>query len=109
MAEFMLTQFGLEPRDVFRVDGPVNLVRLMQLPDLVDRPDLKFHPFEPSLPPILEKKIGLFEAISKGDILLHHPYQSFQPVIDMPSARILRARRLVHPSIRAALSQATRL
>lgn len=83
MAEFMLTQFGLEPRDVFRVDGPVNLVRLMQLPDLVDRPDLKFHPFEPSLPPILEKKIGLFEAISKGDILLHHPYQSFQPVIDM--------------------------
>jgi polyphosphate kinase len=83
MAEFMQTQFGLDARDMFRVDGPVNLVRLMQLPDLVDRPDLKFAPFTPSLPPMLEKKIGLFEAISKGDILLHHPYQSFQPVIDM--------------------------
>jgi len=83
MAEFLLTQFGLDPRDVFRVDGPVNLVRLMQLPDLVDRPDLKFKPFIPSLPPLLEKKIGLFDAISQGDILLHHPYQSFHPVIDL--------------------------
>jgi polyphosphate kinase len=83
MEAFMLTQFGLEQRDVFRVDGPVNLVRLMQLPDLVDRPDLKFRPFVPSLPAALEKKLGLFEAISRGDILLHHPYQSFQPVIDL--------------------------
>lgn len=83
MAEFMLTQFGLDARDVFRVDGPVNLVRLMQLPDLVDRPDLKFPPFIPSLPLLLEKKVNLFDAISQGDILLHHPYQSFQPVIDL--------------------------
>ncbi|TDR81574.1 polyphosphate kinase 1 [Paludibacterium purpuratum] len=83
MEEFLLTQFGLDKRDVFRVDGPVNLVRLMQLADLVDRPDLKFKPFVPSLPPALDKKIGLFEAIGQGDILLHHPYQSFQPVIDL--------------------------
>lgn len=83
MEEFLLTQFGLDPRDVFRVDGPVNLVRLMQLPDLVDRPDLKFPQFAPSLPLSLEKKVGLFDAIGRGDILLHHPYQSFQPVIDL--------------------------
>jgi polyphosphate kinase len=83
MEEFLVTQFGLDPRAVFRVDGPVNLVRLMQLPDLVDRPDLKFRPFAPSLPVLLEKKVGLFDAISRGDILLHHPYQSFQPVIDL--------------------------
>jgi polyphosphate kinase len=83
MEEFLETQFGLEPRDVFRVDGPVNLVRLMQLPDMIDRPDLRFPPFAPSLPLPLEKKMGLFEAISQGDLLLHHPYQSFQPVIDM--------------------------
>ncbi|HJV07647.1 MAG TPA: polyphosphate kinase 1 [Chromobacteriaceae bacterium] len=83
MEEFLLTQFGLQPQDVYRVDGPVNLVRLMQLPDLVDRPDLKFPPFRPSLPGVLSKKTPLFEAISKGDILLHHPYQSFQPVIDL--------------------------
>ncbi|WP_189529973.1 polyphosphate kinase 1 [Paludibacterium paludis] len=83
MEDFLLTQFGLLPRDVYRVDGPVNLVRLMQVPDLVDRPDLKFAPFIPTLPPVLEKKVGLFQAISEGDILLHHPYQSFQPVIDL--------------------------
>ncbi|WP_028536996.1 polyphosphate kinase 1 [Paludibacterium yongneupense] len=83
MEEFLLTQFGLEKRDLYRVDGPVNLVRLMQVPDLVDRPDLKFAPFVPSLPAELENKSGLFEAIRQGDILLHHPYQSFQPVIDL--------------------------
>ncbi len=83
MEEFLLRQFNLLPRDVYRVNGPVNLVRLMQVPDLVDRPDLKFLPFTPSLPEPLQKKTPLFEAIRKGDLLLHHPYQSFQPVIDM--------------------------
>lgn len=83
MEEFLLTQFGLAPQDAYRVNGPVNLVRLMQVPDLVDRPDLKFPPFIPSLPVPLAKKLGLFQAITKGDILLHHPYQSFQPVIDL--------------------------
>ncbi|MXR35776.1 polyphosphate kinase 1 [Rhodobacteraceae bacterium CH30] len=83
MEDFLLTQFNLQREDVYRVNGPVNLVRLMQVPDLVDRPDLKFTPFLPSLPPVLQQKANLFEAISKQDILLHHPYQSFQPVIDM--------------------------
>ncbi len=83
MEDFLLTQFNLQREDVYRVNGPVNLVRLMQVPDLVDRPDLKFTPFLPSLPLVLQQKANLFEAISKQDILLHHPYQSFQPVIDM--------------------------
>ncbi|RXZ45661.1 polyphosphate kinase 1 [Crenobacter cavernae] len=83
MEEFLVTQFGLEAQDVYRVNGPVNLVRLMQVPELLDRPDLKFTPFEPSLPPIIAKKSNLFDAIARGDILLHHPYQSFQPVIDL--------------------------
>ncbi|AVG18186.1 polyphosphate kinase 1 [Chromobacterium vaccinii] len=85
MESFLLTQFNLQPRDVYRVNGPVNLVRLMQVPDLVDRADLKFAPFTPTLPLPLQKKSKsspLFETIRKGDILLHHPYQSFQPVID---------------------------
>jgi polyphosphate kinase len=73
MEEFLLTQFNLKKQDVYRVNGPVNLVRLMQVPDLVDRPDLKFPPFVPSLPDQLGKKVPLFEAIRKGDILLHHP------------------------------------
>jgi polyphosphate kinase len=65
------------------VDGPVNLVRLMQVPDFVDRPETKFAPFQASLPDILEKKTPLFDAIRKGDMLLHHPFQTFQPVIDL--------------------------
>ncbi|WP_275405080.1 polyphosphate kinase 1 [Crenobacter caeni] len=83
MEEFLLTQFNLQPQDVFRVNGPVNLVRLMQVPDLVERPDLKFPAFVPSLPLALQNKANLFEAVRQGDLLLHHPYQSFQPVIDL--------------------------
>jgi polyphosphate kinase len=83
MEDFLLTQFNLNRDEIFRVDGPVNLVRLMQVPDLLDRPDLKFLPFQPTLPPQLEKKASLFDALRQGDLLLHHPYQSFQPVIDL--------------------------
>lgn len=83
MEEFLLTQFGLLADDVYRISGPVNLVRLLQILDLVDRPDLKYSPFIPSLPTSLVNKSGLFNAINKSDILLHHPYQSFQPVIDL--------------------------
>lgn len=81
--QFLLTQFGLEKEDLYRVDGPVNLVRLMQVPDQVDRPDLKFLPFMPSLPTELRKQHDIFAAIRKGDIVLHHPFQSFVPVIDL--------------------------
>ncbi len=82
MAEFLLTQFNLTADDLYQVNGLVNLVRLMQIPDQVDRPDLKFAPFMPGLPSNLAKEGALFAAIRKGDILLHHPFQSFQPVID---------------------------
>ncbi|MCB6182833.1 polyphosphate kinase 1 [Leeia sp. TBRC 13508] len=79
--QFLLEQFKLSQKDIYRVDGPVNLVRMMQVPDLVDRPDLKFAPFRAGYPTILQKRPDSFEAIAKGDILLHHPFQSFSPVI----------------------------
>ena len=80
---FLLQQFGLQPSDLYQVNGLVNLVRLMPIPDQIDRPDLKFAEFVPSLPSALVRSAGdIFAAIRKGDILLHHPYQSFQPVID---------------------------
>ncbi len=82
MANFLLDQFGLGADDLYQVHGPVNLVRLMQTPDSVDRPDLKFRPFLPGLPPAVGKEGDMFKAIRKQDILLHHPYQSFKPVID---------------------------
>jgi len=82
MADFLLGQFGLEQADLYRVEGPVNLVRLMQVPDWVDRPDLKFKPFTPGLPETLKKETDYFATIRRGDILLHHPYQSFNPVVE---------------------------
>jgi polyphosphate kinase len=79
----MMDESGLHEQDCYRVDGPVNLVRLMQLPDLVDRPDLKFVPHIPSTPKAVANTPSLFDAIDRGDILLHHPYESFQPVLDL--------------------------
>ena len=83
LADFLLQQFELKADDLYRVHGPVNLVRLMGIPDQVDRDDLKFPAFVPGLPPLLKKKgADMFKVIHKGDVLLHHPYQSFRPVID---------------------------
>ncbi len=82
MAAFLLEQFELGADDLYQENGPVNLVRLMQVPDWVDRPDLKFAPFVPALPARLVKDDDIFAQIRKGDILLHHPFESFQPVID---------------------------
>ncbi|QRM19441.1 polyphosphate kinase 1 [Dechloromonas sp. TW-R-39-2] len=83
MTEFLLAQFGLNEQDLYRVVGPVNLVRLMQVPDWVDRPDMKFTPFVPGLPKAVGKGMNIFDSIRKNDILLHHPYQSFAPVIEL--------------------------
>ena len=82
MSAFLLGQFGLGQEDLYQVNGLVNLVRLMQIPDSVDRPDLKFRRYNPSTPRELSKDPDIFKVISKGDILLHHPYQSFNPVIE---------------------------
>lgn len=84
MTEFLLNQFCLDKEDLYQVHGPVNLVRLTQIFDIIDRPDLKFPRFIPGLPFSVQKKksFDLLQMIRKGDILLHHPFQSFQPVIE---------------------------
>jgi len=83
MSEFLLRQFGLGNDDLYRVNGPVNLVRLMPVPDAVDRPDLRYRPFRPGFPAELEKRpVDMFEVIRRGDLLLHHPFQSFAPVVN---------------------------
>jgi polyphosphate kinase len=81
VVDFLLQQFGLGEADLYRVDGPVNLYRLREVPDQVARPDLKYPPFQPGLPPALDTG-DMFEVLKKQDILLHHPFQSFLPVID---------------------------
>ncbi len=82
MSDFLLQQFELTHDDLYQVNGPVNLVRLMQVPDHVQRPDLKFKPFNPGTPTQITKRQDMFAAIRKGDILLHHPFQSFRPVLN---------------------------
>ncbi|MBT9613283.1 MAG: polyphosphate kinase 1 [Burkholderiales bacterium] len=82
MASFLLSQFGLMQEDLYQVHGLVNLVRLMQVPTWVERPDLSYPGFAPGLPPVLAKEGDLFATICKEDILLHHPFQSFGPVIE---------------------------
>ena len=83
VADYLLQQFELEQNDLYRVGGPVNLVRLMDIPGRVARDDLKFPAFSPGVPGVLQKKgADMFKVIRKGDVLLHHPFQSFKPIID---------------------------
>ena len=75
-------QFNLLSTDVFRVDGPVNLYRLEQIYSLVDRPDLKYRAYVPSRAQVAPNS-DLFEMLGRGDILLHHPFESFSPIVDL--------------------------
>lgn len=82
LSDFLLQKFELQKDDLYRVSGPVNLGRLLAICDLVDRPELKFAGFKPEIPNRLLKNTNIFEVLHHGDILLHHPFQSFAPVID---------------------------
>jgi polyphosphate kinase len=79
---FLRDRFQLTDEDVYRVNGPVNLNRVEAIADLVDRPDLKYPAFTPSIPRQLSASKNIFEAIRKKDILLHHPFESFAPVVE---------------------------
>ncbi|HEY3785525.1 MAG TPA: polyphosphate kinase 1 [Steroidobacteraceae bacterium] len=82
MVQFLLQQFALADVDMYRMPGPVNLNRLSAVYDLVQRPDLKYPIFTPGLPKRLVTNTDMFSVIRQNDILLHHPYQSFAPVMD---------------------------
>jgi polyphosphate kinase len=82
MIDFLLQKFNLRIHDVYQVNGPVNLNRMMAIQKMVQRPDLKFPPFTPALSNRVSKSPDIFEVIKKGDILLHHPFQSFATVVD---------------------------
>lgn len=82
MTQFLLRQFALKDVDHYQVSGPVNLNRLSALYDLIGRIDLKYPIFTPGLPPRLTGTFDLFAAIRQGELLLHHPFQSFTPVMD---------------------------
>ncbi len=82
LADFLLEQFELPAAALYRVNGPVNLVRLNELIDQTDAPHLRFVPHEPVWPENrLPRQKSIFECIRKGDVLLHHPFESFDPVV----------------------------
>ncbi len=78
---FLLQQFELPLSALYRVDGPVNLVRLNQLIDGADADELRFPLFEPAWPRTLTAGPSMFEQIRRKDVLLHHPFESFEPVL----------------------------
>ncbi len=80
IVDYLLRKFNLEDDDLYRVNGPVNLARLWLS---LDRPRLKYAPFTPAIPEALQKSENYFEALKLRDILLHHPFQSFAPVVEL--------------------------
>ena len=81
LADFLLLQFNLPVAALYKVNGPVNLVRLNQLIDQTDAPALRFGPFEPAWPATLPRQQSMFDRLRQGDVLLHHPFESFEPVV----------------------------
>jgi polyphosphate kinase len=83
IVSMLISNFQLEETDVYRYDGPVNIIRVGTVYDDIDRPDLKFPRFTPAIPPALSGAKRIFDVLSQRDILLHHPYESFTAVVDL--------------------------
>ncbi len=81
MQQFLMEVLQLSEVDIYRCNGPVNLMRLMPVPEMIERPDLKYAPFTQKLP--AWSTGDLFAAIREQDRLLHHPYDSFTPVVEL--------------------------
>jgi polyphosphate kinase len=85
LADFLLHQFSIDRSRLYPVAGPVNMVRLLELIEHTGQPSLRFEPFTPALPERLSNA-DIFSVLGKQDVLLHHPFQSFQPVLDFVRA-----------------------
>ena len=78
--DLLMSELEIEMEDVYHIDGSLRLSALMELYNL-NRPDLKYPSFVPVIPPLLREEDNLFAAIRKQPILLHHPFDSFAPLI----------------------------
>jgi len=83
MVDFLRNQCGMHRDNVYLVNGPVNVSRLQAIYSLVERPNLKFKPFTQGRPSGTSSTSDIFATVKKQDVLLHHPYQSFSPVVDL--------------------------
>ena len=81
LSDFLLKQFSLPKSALFRAAGPVNLVRLSQLIDLVDDPALLFPAYQSSFPKQLKQGESIFARMQNGDVLIHQPFESFDGVL----------------------------
>ncbi len=81
LTDFLLKEVNLNEEQLYRVNGPVNLKRLMSVLSNVTRPDLLYPPFTPKMPKGLSRKDNIFDAVSRKDFLLLHPFESFTPVV----------------------------
>lgn len=86
LQDLLLNQFELMPTDVYAVDGPVNIVRLDALVGLINDPKQRFPSFKPSESFVSNCDSDVFARLRDGDLLLHHPFESFDPVLDFVSA-----------------------
>ena len=82
LQQFLLDHFRLQEQDMYLVDGPVNLNRLSTVCDIEDRPELLYKPFSQGFPEELLNDKDIFSILSKKNVLMYHPFQSFAPVID---------------------------
>jgi polyphosphate kinase len=83
ITEMLVANFELDETDVYRCDGPVNIIRAGMIYDQIDRPELKFPRFTPRLSPAFEKGANEFDVLGTRDVLLHHPYESFASVVEL--------------------------
>lgn len=83
IAKFLMKQHHLTEKDLYYSPGPVNLSRYFKIFDLIDRKELYFNNFIPNTPSILTKQKNYFTLLQETDLLLHHPYQSFDPVLNL--------------------------
>ncbi|WP_412461102.1 polyphosphate kinase 1 [Pseudomonas sp. SC11] len=83
LSDYLLKQFSLSESELYQVNGPVNLTRLFSITGLDSHPELQYAPFTPAIPKTLQNADNLFSVISKQDMLLMHPFESFTPVVDL--------------------------
>lgn len=89
LADFLLKQFNLPALALYRVNGPVNLGRLIQLPDMAKGDHLKFVPFHPQWPREIKKNHSIIAQMQDRDLLIHQPYESFDVVIQLLEEAVL--------------------
>jgi len=81
LLDWLKGYLNIERSDIYKLNGPLNMAQLFELAD-VDIPELKFPPFVPQRPAVFSQGENIFALLRRQDVLLHHPYDSFMPMIE---------------------------